>query len=605
MAYTVLARRYRSQTFDDVVGQDPVAQTLRNAIESDRVAHAYLFNGTRGVGKTTMARVLAKSLNCLEFDAPTVTPCCKCDSCINVNTGEDLDVIEIDGASNNGVDNIRELRQNAIYRPARSRFKIYIIDEVHMLSTGAFNALLKILEEPPEHVKFIFATTEPNKVLPTIQSRCQRFDFNSISPVIVGAQLKKVLVTENIKADDDLILHLSRLANGSMRDALSLLDQLISTGSEPLTIELLEEFLGEPNRAKICHLLDRISEKDAAEVLNILDSLLKSGLTCIQITDSLISCMRDLMVIAAAGENSDLLMLTADEQKAMSVLAKKFDIPALIYSITTLEKLRWTIKNSEAARALLEASMLRLALSEHFLGVETLLNQLKQGIARPSGGATGSVKKKLTTEQPINNRQPQAPVQSQYQQQTPPGNNQPVEIDQPAASSMSGSQVSLESVQQNWHSIISGAKGITASMLKNGMPYALNGGTLTIGFRQEFNRVGCENKSNDITKIITAAMGAPIVLRFELQTELPASAPATPFTFAEPKTETAPAESKAPASSPSPKTSAPVAKAASPAMKRPISSTKRQEVLDDPDLKIILAGLGATVMDIDLAKEEL
>jgi len=199
MSYTVLARRYRSQGFDDVIGQDATTQTLKNAIKCGRVAHAYLFTGTRGVGKTTMARILAKALNCLKSDEPTVKPCCKCDSCVSVNAGEDIDVIEIDGASHTGVDNIRELRQNAIYRPARARYKIYIIDEVHMLSPSAFNALLKILEEPPDHVKFIFATTEPNKILATVQSRCQRFDFNSISPAAIGKQLKSILKAEKIK----------------------------------------------------------------------------------------------------------------------------------------------------------------------------------------------------------------------------------------------------------------------------------------------------------------------------------------------------------------------------------------------------------------------
>ncbi|UCC22915.1 MAG: DNA polymerase III subunit gamma/tau, partial [Planctomycetota bacterium] len=191
--YTVLARKYRSQTFDEVIGQDPISQTLTNAIKTDKVAHAYLFTGTRGIGKTTMARILAKALNCLSVDAPTAKPCCKCDSCVAINIGEDIDVIEIDGASNNSVDEVRRLRENAIYRPARCRFKIYIIDEVHMLSASAFNALLKILEEPPSHVKFIFATTEPNKVIPTVQSRCQRFDFTNISPRLIAEQLKKIL----------------------------------------------------------------------------------------------------------------------------------------------------------------------------------------------------------------------------------------------------------------------------------------------------------------------------------------------------------------------------------------------------------------------------
>ena len=198
MSYTVLARKYRSKSFEDVIGQEPIAQTLRNAIKTGRVAHAFLFVGTRGVGKTSMARILAKALNCHSSDAPTIDPCCKCESCMSVNIGEDIDVAEIDGASNNGVDAVRQLRENAAYRPARSRYKIYIIDEVHMLSTGAFNALLKILEEPPDHVKFIFATTEPNKVLATIQSRCQRFDFNNISPKRIAEHLKIVLEVHSL-----------------------------------------------------------------------------------------------------------------------------------------------------------------------------------------------------------------------------------------------------------------------------------------------------------------------------------------------------------------------------------------------------------------------
>jgi DNA polymerase-3 subunit gamma/tau len=242
-----------------------------------------------------------------------------------------------------------------------------------MLSTGAFNALLKILEEPPEHVKFIFATTEPNKVLATIQSRCQRFDFTSIGPDTICKQLKMILKQEKIKFTDDLLLHLARLANGSMRDALSLLDQLISTGTSPLTVELLEESLGQPDRQKLCNLIEMISSDDAGGVLTKIDELLKSGQTATQIVDTMIDYMRDLMVIRSTSGKSDILILTEDERKQMTALSAGFDIAALVFNITTLEKLRWTIKNSDAPRALLEASMLRLALSEHFLGIESLM----------------------------------------------------------------------------------------------------------------------------------------------------------------------------------------------------------------------------------------
>jgi DNA polymerase-3 subunit gamma/tau len=375
--YTVLARKYRSQTFDDVIGQDPISQTLKNAITTDKVAHAYLLAGTRGVGKTTMARILAKSLNCLAVNAPTTKPCCKCDSCVAINLGEDIDVIEIDGATNNGVEQVRELRQNTIYRPARCRFKIYIIDEVHMLTVPAFNALLKTLEEPPTHVKFIFATTEPNKVIPTIQSRCQRFDFTNISPKLIAGQLKFILEQEKIKYEEDLILLLAKMANGSMRDGLSLLDRLISTGIQPLTSELLEQFLGCPNSEKIYNLIAKIGDSDPAGTLAATEDLISTGLGEVQIADSLIDYMRDLMVVKATGPESELLILTAEQKQRAGELAEKFDIAGLVYNITTLEKLRWTLKNSDTPRALLDASLLRFALSEHFLNVDELLSQLK------------------------------------------------------------------------------------------------------------------------------------------------------------------------------------------------------------------------------------
>ena len=414
MAYTVLARKYRSQTFDEVIGQDPIAQTLKNAVKTGRVAHAYLFAGTRGTGKTTMARVLAKALNCLAADAPTTKPCCECDSCLSIHIGEDIDVIEIDGATNNGVEQVRELRQNAIYRPARARFKIYVIDEVHMLSVQAFNALLKILEEPPSHVKFIFATTEPNKVIPTIQSRCQRFDFNNISPRIIAGQLKFVLEQEKIKYEDDLILPLAKMANGSIRDALSLLDRLISTGVEPLTVGLLEEFLGCPNSEKVHNLTAKIGDSDADGALAATEDLANTGLSEVQIVDSLIDCMRDLMVIKSTKAESGLLILTAEQRKQAGELAKKFDIASLIYNITALEKLRWAVKNSDTARALLEASLLRLALSEHFLNVDALLLQLQTGSSAP-------VKKK----QPVTNFKPESSSEAQRHKAADAQTNEP------------------------------------------------------------------------------------------------------------------------------------------------------------------------------------
>src|SRR5437016_6747860 len=268
MSYTVLARKYRSATFDEIVGQEHVAQTLKRAIESGRIAHAYLFCGTRGTGKTSMARILAKALNCEKSKGPTPSPCGKWETCLAIARGDDIDVIEIDAASNTGVENVRELIENSRYRPARSRFKVYIIDEAHMLSKQAFNALLKTLEEPPEHVKFILATTEPEKLLPTILSRCQRFDFRNIPSREIAAHLKEISKQEKIKADEDALLLIAKAGAGSMRDALSLLDRLLSVGEKELTVELIEQMLGLPKADLIFKLAQSIGEGDLKAVLS-------------------------------------------------------------------------------------------------------------------------------------------------------------------------------------------------------------------------------------------------------------------------------------------------------------------------------------------------
>jgi len=493
MAYTVIARRYRSQTFDDVVGQDAVAKTLKNAIQMGRVAHAYLFCGTRGVGKTTMARILAKSLNCLQADGPTVTPCLECDSCKGINSGEDIDVLEIDGASNTGVDNIRQLRENAIYRPARARFKIYIIDEIHMLSTGAFNALLKILEEPPDHVKFIFATTEPNKILPTIQSRCQRFDFQNISTRVIGQQLEKILQDEKIEYEKDLIVHLSRLANGSMRDALSLLDQLISGSPPPLTLEQLHAMLGTPDRQKVVELLSAMGAQDGATVLAAIDQLLTGGQNAVQICDLVVENMRDLMVFVTAGADSPALALTEDEKKQLAQMAKGFDVAALVYNITALEKLRWALKNSETNRALLEAALLRLTLSEHFIG----LDQIGSGSA---GGSVGAVKKKsLTGSAAPQTRAEKAPA--------------------PQAPSVAAD---LGSIQGAWDAICvecGQLDSMVEAFLKQGMPAALSGSVLEIRFKRDgqgqLAKQLCERKTDKIEQGISAVLGTDVKVRLE------------------------------------------------------------------------------------------
>jgi len=393
MAYTVLARRYRSGTFDELIGQQHVAQTLKNAITTGRIAHAFLFTGTRGTGKTSSARILAKCLNCEAFDKPTTTPCGKCYSCQAIARGDDIDVIEIDAASNTGVDNVREIIENAQFRPARSRFKVYIIDEVHMLSKSAFNALLKTLEEPPEHVKFILATTEAEKVLPTILSRCQRYDFRNIPTREIAAHLKTVCASEKIEADDDAILLVAKAGAGSMRDALSLLDRLLSAVGQHLTVGSIEQLLGLPRSGQIFDLVTAIGSGDVKATLLQVDTLITSGLSPETLAGSLVDHLRNLLILKTVGKDNELVETPGLSLDDLMNQAQKFDAVALSQDIVVLEELRRQLRSSAAGRALIDATMVRLALAEQFTAIGDMLDGVSDGSV-PVGNGAGSAEKK-------------------------------------------------------------------------------------------------------------------------------------------------------------------------------------------------------------------
>jgi DNA polymerase-3 subunit gamma/tau len=371
-SYTVLARRYRSQTFDELVGQEAIAQTLKNAIRTSRVAHAFLFTGTRGVGKTSSARILAKAINCPNRSEDG-NPCGTCNSCKAIAIGEDIDVIEIDGASNNSVDQIRELRQSAGIRPARSPFKIYIIDEVHMLTTGAFNALLKTLEEPPEHVKFIFATTDIHKVPATIISRCQRFDFKNIPTARIAEHLSRIIADEQMTADKDALFRVARLGNGSMRDALSILDRVLSLGEKHITDKILEDLLGKPPTAAIASLVTALANGDAAAAISQSDALLKEGMGVEQVLSELVEFLRNLMIVSACGKETELLDVPTEARTAFTALVDKFDVPTLVHLIALCESTLRSLKSSTMHRPLFDALIVRLALSDQFSSIKQLL----------------------------------------------------------------------------------------------------------------------------------------------------------------------------------------------------------------------------------------
>ncbi len=359
MSYKALYREWRPGTFEEVIEQEHVTRTLRNAVKSGRVAHAYLFCGTRGTGKTTMAYILSKAVNCL--NPKNGDPCNKCSICTGINKGNVLDVIEMDAASNNSVDNIRAIRDEVAYTPAMTKFKVYIIDEVHMLSTGAFNALLKTLEEPPEHVIFILATTEPHKLPATVLSRCQRFDFHRITVEGIIERLGQILEAKGIEAEDRALRIIARVANGAMRDAISILDQTLASGDRKITVEMVLESAGILQDEAAMDLAQALYEKNIRKVLEITDSVLMQGKSTAQFLSSLIYYYRNLLICTGM-DNPGLFIEGSDEIiDFMKKQAEEFGREFIIYVIRELSQAESIIKRSTQPRTYLEVVLINIS----------------------------------------------------------------------------------------------------------------------------------------------------------------------------------------------------------------------------------------------------
>ena len=393
MSYVVLARKWRPMRFEDLVGQDHVAKTLENAIKTDRVAHAFLFTGVRGVGKTTSARILAKALNCMGADGargdadrgPTAQPCLSCPACTEIALGTDVDVREIDGASYNGVDEVRKLQEQLPYRPSRDRYKIYIVDEVHMLSQSAWNAFLKTLEEPPPHVKFIFATTEVHKVPVTILSRVQRFDFKLIATQEIAARLKYVLSNEKITADDSSVQILAREAAGSMRDAMSLLDQVIAWGGDQLSGQDVARVLGVASRQVLHDIAAALVAGDASKCLSVVSDLTGQGFDMVHVARDLLALLRDLVVAKVCTTPKDLLDLSDEEAADVLTLAAKTDADDLLRLHQGFSTSFDDVARSGQPRAALEMLLVRLSRRPPLLPVDDLITRLSDLERRLSG----------------------------------------------------------------------------------------------------------------------------------------------------------------------------------------------------------------------------
>jgi DNA polymerase III subunit gamma/tau len=388
MSYLVLARKWRPMSFEDVVGQRHVTKTLVNAIESDRVAHAFVFSGVRGVGKTSLARILAKALNCV--DGPTSQPCGDCESCRAVTAGTAVDVIEIDGASNNSVDDIRDLRETIPYRPALGKFKIYVIDEVHMLSTSAFNALLKTLEEPPPHVKFIFATTEPHKIPVTILSRCQRYDFRRIPTSAIVERILTILNAEKIDCEKGALELIGREAEGSMRDALSILDQVLAAGSEKITADSTAELLGIVERQVLYDISRTILNSDPRGCLDIVHRVDDRGYDIPTFAKGLLEHFRNLVIAGVCQGDKSVLDLPDGEASELVEQAAGVSKETLHRLFKHFAQSYETIARSSHPKIMLETSLARLADLGELVSAADLVKRLETLAATNPGGDGGS-----------------------------------------------------------------------------------------------------------------------------------------------------------------------------------------------------------------------
>jgi DNA polymerase-3 subunit gamma/tau len=381
-----LYRRHRPQSFDDVVGQEHVVRTLRNAVERDRVHHAYLFVGSRGTGKTSVAKILARSLNCVQ--GPTVTPCGECESCRTIAAGTSLDVIEMDAASNRSVDDIRELRERVGYAPAAGRWKVYILDEAHMLTREAWNAFLKTLEEPPPHTVFVLCTTEPHKVMPTIVDRCQRFDFQRPSLEQIAEVVRRVASAESIEIEPGAVAAIARAAGGSFRDALGTLDQLVAYGGKKVATDDVLAVLGVAEAELILAAADAIASEDAKAALVASERLTRSGRDVAQFGRDLLAHLRQLLVLRTVDEVPDTFSVTAADPERLRTQAEAFSELALARAIDTIAKALADIKEGDEPRMTLELAMLRAARPQLDPTRQALLQRV-ESLEQAVGGRPG------------------------------------------------------------------------------------------------------------------------------------------------------------------------------------------------------------------------
>jgi len=509
MAYLPFARKWRPQDFDEIVGQEHITTTLKNAISMARLHHAYLFAGPRGIGKTSTARIFSKALNCEK--GPSIKPCNVCSSCEEITSGSSMDVIEIDGASNRGIDEIRNLRETVKFSPSKGHFKIYIIDEVHMLTTEAFNALLKTLEEPPPHVKFIFATTEPHKVLPTVLSRCQRFDFRRIQMKDIMAKLREISKVEHLNIDEDAFLYIAKASDGSMRDAEGILDQIASFSKGKIHLKDVIESLGMIDQETLFKSAELIINKDVKSGIHLVDEILNSGKDAKQFLMELLEHFRNIMIVKSGIVSDEIISLPKDSIDRIKKQADSLTQGDIFYIISVISSGLKMIRQLLPERIVFELSMIKLASRESIASIEEILSKLQDA---------GLVVSEAPKPQPA-----AAPQEKSFLKKIFPAseNIKKPERPNPAPGQDSVAQESIDMtrVKNAWPILVKAMavkKMSISSYLAEGEPDSVNGNTIIIGFPKELNfhrEVLEEKHSKDaIEQVLSQIMDMPVKMSF-------------------------------------------------------------------------------------------
>ena len=524
MSYLILARKYRPQTLDEVIGQDHIIQTLGNAMKEGRLAQSFLFVGTRGVGKTSTARIVAKILNCPNRKKQDLTPCNRCDSCREIADSTNLDVLEIDGASNRGIDEIRNLREHVKFKPTAGHYKIYIIDEVHMLTSEAFNALLKTLEEPPAHVKFIFATTESHRVPPTIISRCQRFDFKRIPTRTIAETLQTVAKKEKLPVDRDALFTIAKAAEGSMRDGESILDQMASYSDGKITVEATEKMLGLTKEETYFELVDAIAAKDSQKTLTILQHVINQGKDLRQFNKGLIEFFRDILIGKSTKKADTLIDRLDDSIKGIKVRAQSFTTEDVLYIVTVLQNLFGQLKHSTFPQINIEVALVKLTHREDMTALSEILERL--AILEKNGGVPDmrsehtsalpqSEKKVLTSAEPDTETRIKQKVDQYVKKRERPHN------DDTHHTANKNSPPTLRNVEEQWTQILNEVKKKKMSagiFLSDTEPIEVDGNMLILGLPGEFkfHKEALESKDNAhiIEQVMKHILGTKIKVQY-------------------------------------------------------------------------------------------